>query len=225
MSQLHFFLGTTIDREPAGFGALFMALVLSILVHALVAIVSVKEREGDDVGARSVIFARLVSKAAVPVAADGVHINNAAEVRVEPPGIIADDRPMRIGGELGADEQSFPKQDANPSTGVTFTKQEYFSSESLTVRPYPITLLGEMEATEVGPSEMFGRTVLKVWISATGGVAAMETEFSDMPEPFRRATVAAFERMRFMPGQIDGKPVGSMIKIEIGAEDFRLPLQ
>lgn len=225
MSELHFFLGTSIDREPARFGALFMALVLSIFLHVLVAIVSVKERDEGNVSTRSVIFARLVSRGAVPVAADGGRIDNAAEVGVEPLGIVADDRSTRVGEGIGSDEQSFSEKDANPSPGVRFPKQEYFSSESLTVRPYPITLLGDMEATEINPSEMFGRTVLKVWISATGTVAAMETEFSDMPEPFRRVTVAAFERMRFMPGQIDGKPVGSIMKIEIGAEDFRLPLQ
>ncbi|UCV02489.1 energy transducer TonB [Dechloromonas denitrificans] len=221
MTELHFSRGTTIDRESAEFRSLLLALVLSILVHALVAIVSVKEREGGDVGARSVVFARLVSRAAVAVAAGEEQIDNG----VEPLGIVSDDRPTRIEEGIGSDEQSFPKHDANPSSGVTFAKQEYFSSESLTVRPYPITLLADVEATEIGPGEMFGRTVLKVWISATGGVAAMETEFSDMPEPFRRAAVAAFERMRFMPGQVDGKPVGSIIKIEIGAEDFRLPLQ
>jgi len=102
--------------------------------------------------------------------------------------------------------------------------QNYFLSELLTVRPYPLTVLDEM-LVGVNPAEMFGKAVLKIWINDTGEIATVETEFTDMPEAFHRGLVAAFERMRFMPGQVDGKPVGSILEIEIGAEDFRLPAQ
>lgn len=65
--------------------------------------------------------------------------------------------------------------------------------------------------------------MLSVWVSAEGVVVAAETEYTDMPESIHEASVAAFLRMRFSPGKIDGVPVGSVMKIEITYEDFRLP--
>jgi len=108
--------------------------------------------------------------------------------------------------------------------GGRVAEEDYFSSELLTVRPYPLTILDEMLG-DVTPAEMFGKAVLKIWINATGEITRIETESSDMSEAFHSGLLAAFERMRFMPGQVDGKPVGSILKIEIGAEDFRLPVQ
>ena len=101
----------------------------------------------------------------------------------------------------------------------------YYSSDLLTVRPYPLTILETPEMLEPLPVDVTGKVVLKAWISDTGEVTATETEFTDMPKAIHEAIVAAFRGMRFMPGKIDGKAVGSIMRIEMTYEDFRLPVQ
>lgn len=101
---------------------------------------------------------------------------------------------------------------------------KYFASELLTVRPYPLTVLENPEGMEKVPDDLSGKVVLKVWISDTGEVSATEIELAEMPLPHAEAMASAFRRMRFMPGEIDGKRVGCIMRIEMTYEDFRLPV-
>lgn len=100
----------------------------------------------------------------------------------------------------------------------------FFPVEKISIRPYPIDILDGVGPPDVDPSEMHGRSILKVWINETGEVVETDVLFSDMPSSFLVAAVSAFKRMRFMPGWLDGKRVGSVMTIEINAEDFALPV-
>lgn len=113
----------------------------------------------------------------------------------------------------------------NQGNGIGSPEMHYFSSDLLTVRPYPLTILETPELLDPLPVDADGRVVLKVWISDAGEVTAMETEFTNMPATTHEAIVAAFLGMRFMPGKIDGKAVRSHMRIEMTYEDFRLPVQ
>jgi hypothetical protein len=124
-----------------------------------------------------------------------------------------------------SDKEYSPEPELNPGNGIGAPEIRYFSSDLLTVRPYPLTILESPEMLEPLPDDSAGRVVLKVWISDTGEVTATETEFADMPATVHEAIVAAFQGMRFMPGEIDGKAVGSVMRIEMTYEDFRLPVQ
>lgn len=101
----------------------------------------------------------------------------------------------------------------------------YLPVEQVSIRPYPIDILEGVGPPDVDPGEMYGRSVLKVWINEIGEVVEADVLFSDMSESFLAATVGAFKRLRFMPGWLDGKPVGSVMTVEINAEDFALPAQ
>ncbi len=101
----------------------------------------------------------------------------------------------------------------------------FFPVEALSVRPYPLTLLEGIGPPEVEVDEMYGRMVLKVWIDEGGGVVDTAVLYSDMPESLQRAGGDAFRRMRFMPGNLAGRPVGSVMTVEISAEDLALPVQ
>jgi len=128
--------------------------------------------------------------------------------------------------EPSSGEEYSPKPEMNPGFRIGADKQRYFSSDLLTVRPYPLTILEGPDLPEPVPDDWGGqKIVLTVWISDAGEVSSVKTEFTDMPVKIHEATVAAFQRMRFAPAEIDGKRVGSIIKIEITYKDFRLPVQ
>lgn len=97
--------------------------------------------------------------------------------------------------------------------------------EAISVRPYPLTLLEGIGPPEVEVGDMYGRMVLKIWIDEGGSVVDTTVLYSDMPESLQKAGGDAFRRMRFMPGYLAGRPVGSVMTVEISAEDLALPVQ
>jgi hypothetical protein len=55
-------------------------------------------------------------------------------------------------------------------------------------------------------------------------VASVEVEKSELPEAVAASAAAAFGKLRFVPGQLNGRPVGSMMRIEVVYYDGAGPL-
>ncbi len=204
------------------------ALFLSLLVHVLVVLpplFGVAGGGGEGAASRHEISARLVGAAkpdtpesdgrlqdvfkeeAVPFAP--LHGNDS---ETPPPGT-----PAREGNS------GMPEMNRGPGTGSGPLR--YFPSDQLTIRPYPLTVLEDPGTLEPELESRGDRVVLRVWISDSGEVTGTETEFNDMPARVHDVVVAAFRRMRFMPGEIDGRRVGSILRIEMTYKDFRLPVE
>jgi outer membrane biosynthesis protein TonB len=98
----------------------------------------------------------------------------------------------------------------------------YYTTDQLTKRPQP-TAEAELDAPEIRPILASGTIILKLWISELGGVIAVDVEKTDLPEIFSRTAVAAFRNLRFVPGEINGRPVGTMMRIEVTYDDGRKP--
>jgi TonB family protein len=98
--------------------------------------------------------------------------------------------------------------------------QAYYTTDQLSRRPQPLAA-AELDPEEIKPVVASGKVVLKLWISDAGSVAEVEVESSDLPAMFTRAAVAGFKRLRFTPGERDGRPVGTVIKIEVLYQDGR----
>jgi TonB family protein len=98
----------------------------------------------------------------------------------------------------------------------------YYTTDQLTKRPQPIAA-AELDAPETRPIIASGTIVLKIWISERGDVISVDVEKTDLPEIFSRTAVAAFGKLRFVPGEINGQPVGTMMKIEVTYDDGRKP--
>lgn len=109
--------------------------------------------------------------------------------------------------------------------GVAEEQPAFWPVERTTVRPYPVSLLEGVGPPVVDAADMYGSSLLRIWVDQTGGVAEVEVQQSDMPEPLLKASVNAFKAMRFMPAQLDGRPVGSVMTVVVHAEDFALPMQ
>jgi hypothetical protein len=90
----------------------------------------------------------------------------------------------------------------------------YYSTDQLTRRPEP-TSQPRLLTPELGPLIPSGKVVLKVWITELGNVASVEIENSDLPETVSATAAAAFGKLRFVPGQLNGRAVGSMMRIEV----------
>jgi TonB family protein len=96
----------------------------------------------------------------------------------------------------------------------------YHTPEVLTVRPRPIETIEPaypFRTREV----VRGRIILRLMINSGGTVDRVLVEESDLGSKFEDAAVSAFAAARFSPGQIDGTPVGSQMRVEVTFEsDF-----
>jgi hypothetical protein len=215
-------------RQFAGCGRLLPALFLSLLVHVLVVLPPLFGATcGGSEGAvsRQEISARLVgaTKADLPES-DGSLQDVFKEEAAQSAPLEGNDSEI-IPSETHVREGDSPKPEMDQGLGAGAKELRYFPSDQLTVRPYPLTILEDTGMLEPESDDRGESIVLKVWISDSGEVAEMETEFTDMPAKVHEAVVAAFRRMRFMPGEIDRKRVGSIIRIEMTYGDFRLPVE
>lgn len=60
-----------------------------------------------------------------------------------------------------------------------------------------------------------GRLLLSLWIDADGRVVAYEIEAPDLPVEYTTAVAEAFSAQRFAPGELGGRKVPSILKLEI----------
>jgi len=221
-------VGSSRCGQPAGCGRLLPALFLSLLLHVLAVLppLSGAAPGGGEGGAsRHEITARLVGVA-----------NRDTPENDRPPEVLLKEEAAPSAPLHGNDSEPLPpgtparegnagKPEKNQGPGNGSGQLRYFPTDQLTVRPYPLTVLEDPGALEPELESRGDRVVLKVWISDFGEVTGMETEFTDMPARVHDAVVVAFRRMRFMPGEIDGRRVGSIMRIEMTYKDFRLPVE
>lgn len=89
----------------------------------------------------------------------------------------------------------------------------YYPSQLLTRRPVPLSevhLDGEF-IVSAWPSRP---AILALWIEADGRVSRIEVETSDYPESLIEALRVAFGKLRFRPGEVDGRDVPTFLLIE-----------
>jgi len=214
--------------QSAGCGHLLPALFLSLLVHVLAVLsllFGVARGGGEGVASRHEITARLVGAAKPDAPENDGRLQDVFKEEVAPSAPLHGNDPEILPPGTPAREGNSRKPEMNQGSGAGSGQLRYFPSDQLTVRPYPLTVLEDPSVLEPELDGRGERVVLKVWISDSGEVTAMETEFTDMPARVHEAVMTAFRRMRFMPGEIDGRRVGSILTIEMTYKDFRLPVE
>ena len=90
----------------------------------------------------------------------------------------------------------------------------YYTSDQLTKRAQPESV-PKLDAPELGPVFASGTVILKLWINELGHVVSVDVEKTDLPQAYSKTAVAAFRNLRFAPGEIDGRHVGVMMRIEV----------
>lgn len=97
-----------------------------------------------------------------------------------------------------------------PAGGWYFPRAELTRPPALESEP---VLSGSDHAGSAGPAR--GKVVLRVLVGADGAVERVEVERSDLPAAVAEAAVAAFSRVRFRPGEIEGVAVTSEARFAV----------
>jgi TonB family protein len=203
--------------QPAGLSELLspaqtrkrlaVAIVLSLLLHA---VVLVMPSPGTGAGAKAVRDAP-----------------RALEIRLErgePPAAIAEVAPAAVAATAPPPPPSEPaRPEGRLSRGLDLLPvpaDPYFTTDRLTKQPIatsqPSLFIPRQTARYVS-----GRVLLKIWISEFGAVEEVEVEHSNLPETVSAFAAAAFRKLQFEPGEVDGRPVGVLMRVEIAYVDGR----
>jgi len=103
---------------------------------------------------------------------------------------------------------------------LPFLAPAYYETDQLTKRPQP-EFLAELETPETKIVVASGKMILRLLIDDQGAIAEVTVEKSDLPEIFSRTAIAAFKQSRFIPGELNGLRVGSVMHIEVSYDDSR----
>jgi len=118
-----------------------------------------------------------------------------------------------------AEEEPRPALESTLGIGLLpMPAPSYYTTDQLTKRPRPSSE-PELGALETGPAFAPGSAILKLWISERGDVVSVEVEKTSLPEAATAAAVAIFGKLRFVPGEINGRRVGTMMRIEVIYDD------
>jgi hypothetical protein len=122
-----------------------------------------------------------------------------------------------------ATEERRPASDRTAGIGLLpIPAPAYYTTDQLTKHPQP-TAEAELDTPEIRPILASGTIILKLWISELGDAVAVDVEKTDLPEIFSKTAVAAFKNLRFVPGEINGRRVGAVMRIEVTYDDGRKP--
>jgi TonB family protein len=98
----------------------------------------------------------------------------------------------------------------------------YYSSDQLTRPPRP-TSEPKLDVPRSIARSVSGRVILKLWIDELGNVASVEVESSNLPETVSGTAAAAFGKLQFLPGEIDGRRVRTLMRIEVAYVNGKRP--
>jgi hypothetical protein len=98
----------------------------------------------------------------------------------------------------------------------------YYTTDQLTKPPRPTTQPKLDVSREVARS-VSGRVTLKLWIDELGNVYSVEVESSNLPKTVSGTVAAAFGKLRFVPGEIDGRRVRTLMRIEVAYVNGKRP--
>lgn len=180
-------------RNASDLNRLYTALFLSWLLHALL------------------LFASFLSTDSPAPEQAAQEVADVLIARLVPPG----SGEASPGGPraAGAKEAS--------ATPPQAKNEPFFSADQLTKRPRPKGNV-DLDIPEAGLLTTSAPLVMRLWIDSLGRVVSIEIQNTDLPKPFTAAVAATFGRARFEPGEMYGRPVGSIMKIEISLDDEAL---
>lgn len=97
----------------------------------------------------------------------------------------------------------------------TLPEPRYYLLRELSVRPTVLDDATTRLAFEGVPAQT---VILRLFINEEGGIDRVATEQSVLPEAHAQRLIDAFTQARFLPGQLDGAPVKSQMRVEVRLE-------
>ncbi len=106
-----------------------------------------------------------------------------------------------------------------PGGGVVPVPAHHFhTADELTRRARPMNR-PRLEVSESAPAFVSGTVILRVYVDALGTLVGVEIEKSDVPPSVAGEAAAAFRKLRYIPGEIHGRRVASLMRIEVSYLD------
>jgi TonB family protein len=96
----------------------------------------------------------------------------------------------------------------------------YYPAAQLSKMPQAIGIF-DIRPPAGGDTGLGGKMTVRIWIGANGAIDSARVLDSGLPQPYAEAALAAFENLRFVPGEIGSVPVKSWVEIVIEYADFR----
>ena len=120
-------------------------------------------------------------------------------------------------------EQPPPASDRSLGSGLLpIPAPTYYTTDQLSKRPQPMSE-PNFDASGTGMDFGAGKVVLNLWISELGRVVSVQADKGGVPEAVAASAAAAFGKLRYVPGEINGRPVGVMMKIEVSFDSSQAP--
>lgn len=206
-------------RRPVG--ALVWALLVSGLLHALAIVFPTIDEAGYRPGevANGAPLRQAVLSVTLNYSAAGeraaLRIVKESPARPEP-GSGANDRSATKSKEPAPATIPALRQNILPLPGM-----DYFPTNALAVKP---KALGEaaLDPAEIAAIVASGKILLVLRINDQGEVVDVSVEHSDLPDVFTETAVQAFLKLPFAPGELNGRKVGAVMRIEVRYDDVRL---
>lgn len=179
-------------RYPAHL-RLSLALLLSLLLHAALLVPGVPIQPGD-VGIRAIDAQAPVLRAELsPAPPFAAH----SAAPSQPPTNSQTHSPA-------AASEPLPQAD----------DRGHYLAEQLSRPPRPLQDI-KLDLPEAGLLTAPGRLRLTLWIDTEGRVVAYHIDASDLPEEYTTAVAEVFASIRYAPGELIGRKVNSILKLQI----------
>ena len=186
------------------------ALVVSLLGHVLLLSWPLPLSTGGEPGAArpAVSTLRVSLNLMADVSANLAREDIPAAKTAAPPAVTAESDKTK-----DAPPAERGTQDAIPLHG-------YYPAARLSRMPVAISTF-DIEPPAGGDIGIGGKMTIRIWISAKGGIDSVRVLSSGLPAAYAEAALAAFGKMRFEPGEINGVQVQSWVDIVIEYADSR----
>ena len=218
-------IGAGVPRQPGayGFPRLLAALLFSSLLHLIVVVLPylvMPTRFLIHGGASTGPYA-LSAKLIAPG-----ETGARAVVAVSPVGAVP--KPKKSAksatpAKLPVSAEVDPQQTQTTPVEVAHDKSlqadggTFYPTSQLAYSPLPLNeiLLGE---PEVSFMTAHGGIILTLWIDTLGEVLEVTVETTDIPEEIADGIIKAFRQLHFKPGELNGRAVGVVMRIEVGVD-------
>lgn len=135
-----------------------------------------------------------------------------------------DQAPVRVAQPEGGGERKLTSSGDEKNGSSSEHARLFYPADQLSVRPLPLSDI-ESPDFDMPMQEHQASVIMDVSISESGEVVSALPVVSGLPESYTQSLAAAFRRLRFTPGEINGVRVGSLLRIELTAENLGLPVQ
>ena len=198
-------------RDGVDWGRLYAALAVSSLLHAAVllapyfgassATVQPAGRDAPEAGSTRVLEVRLEQVGQSPAAIDG---KSAAE----------DGAAVTPARPAAAEEPRQPQQLARGADLLPVPAPVFYTMDQLTKAPQP-TSQPVLDVPYRIARAVRGGVTLQLSIDELGNVVSVVVEQSNVPAVVSALAAKAFWKLHYEPGEIDGRSVGALIKVQV----------